>query len=144
MTGNTLFSYMVQKQVLSSKYNQTIKQLRQFLEDDVRNSVHQQSNIHHMEILDENADSHETMKHVTEILTDEFKTKSDWLILVGDGKTYERLIALKRQYGSELQHVLLFPGDWHILKKYQEVLMKIYFDARLKEMAKTSGFRGKR
>ena len=71
---------MVQKQVLSSKYNKTIKQLRQFLED-VRNSVHQQSNIHHMEILDENADSHETMKHVTEILTDEFKTKSDWLIL---------------------------------------------------------------
>ena len=61
MTGNTLFSYMVQKQVLSSKYNKTIKQLRQFLEDDVRNSVRQQSNIHYMEILDENADSHETI-----------------------------------------------------------------------------------
>ena len=36
-----------------------------------------------MEILDENADSHETMQHVTEILMGEFKKKTDQLILVG-------------------------------------------------------------
>ena len=102
MTGKTLFSYMVQKQVLSNKCNKTIKEFRQFLENDVRISVHQQSNIHYMEILDENADSHETMQHVTEILMGEFKKKTDKLILVGDGKTYEHLTALKRQYGSEI------------------------------------------
>ena len=108
MTGNTLFSYMVQKQVLSSKYNKTIKQLRQFLED-VRNSVHQQSYIHWMETLDENADSHETMKLVTEILTDEFKAKSDWLILVGDGKTYTPCSVISRR----LAHTKELSGSPH-------------------------------
>ena len=68
--------------------------------------------------------------------------KLNQLILVGDGKTYEHLTVLKRQYGSGLHNVLLFPGDWHILKNYQEVFIKIYFDAGVKEMAKTSGFRG--
>lgn len=96
-----------------------------------------------MAILDENADSHETMQHVTEILMGKLKKKTDQLILVGDGKTYERLTALKRQYGSELRNVLLFPEDWHILKNYQEVLRKICFDAGLKELAKTSGFQGR-
>ena len=33
-----------------------------------------------------------------------------------------------------------FPiGDWHILHKYQKVLMKVYFEASLKVLAMCSG-----
>ena len=32
--------------------------------------------------------------------------------------------------------LFIFPGDWHILKNYQEVLLKVYFDAGLKDWPK--------
>ena len=87
-----------------------------------------QSNIYYMGLVDENADSDETMMLVTEKIMDELKTKdrNSHLIIVGDGKTYEHLKSIKRHYGSELDKLLVFPGDWHILKNYQEVLMKVY------------------
>ena len=96
-----------------------------------------------MELLDENPDSSDTMKHLAEIL---LETRSSvhqdrYVVLVGDGKTYEHLMQIKRMYGSELQKLSIFPGDWHTLKNYQPVLMKIYYPAGLKELAKASGFR---
>ena len=102
-----------------------------------------QSNIYYMGLVDENADSDETMMLVTEKIMDELKTKdrNSHLIIVGDGKTYEHLKSIKRHYGSELDKPLVFPGDWHILKNYQEVLMKVYYSCGLKELAKASGFR---
>ena len=96
-----------------------------------------------MGLLDENADSDETMMLVTEKLMDELKIKdqNSNLIVVGDGKTYEHLSNIKRHYRSELDRLLVFPGDWHILKNYQEVLIKVYYSCGLKELAKASGFR---
>ncbi len=50
---------------------------------------------------------------------------------------------LKKQYGEALEKLLIFPGDWHILKNYQEVSMKLYYIPGLKEIAIGSGYRGR-
>lgn len=45
-----------------------------------------------MDLLDENADSEETMAEVAEMLNDIFRTDSQkWIVLVGNGKTYDHL-----------------------------------------------------
>jgi hypothetical protein len=56
-------------------------------------------------------------------------------VVVGDGKSYDHLIQLKNEYGNSLIWVLPYPGDWHILKNILPIFVKIYFDARLKELA---------
>ena len=63
------------------------------------------------------------------------------IILEGDQATYERLQCIKAEYGHDLDWMIIFPGDWHILKNFQEVLLKIYYDAGLSDLAKASGYR---
>lgn len=63
-----------------------------------------------------------------------------WLVVEGDAKVYEILQALKFEYGRELEWVIPYPGDWHTLKNYQSALMKPYYDAGLKSMAKAAGY----
>ena len=78
------------------------------------------------------------------VLQDKLKvgTKVKFLGVVGDGKTYDHLHlhALKIEYGSDLDWLIPLPGDWHILKNYQEVIMKVYFEAGLKDAAKIIGY----
>jgi len=96
-----------------------------------------------MELLDENPDCTETMSMVAEDLLAKFYQVQDgWVVLVGDGKTYRHLMNVKKQYSTMLRKLLIFPGDWHILKNYQPVLMKEYYSAGLREMAKNSGYHG--
>lgn len=65
-----------------------------------------------------------------------------WVIVVGDGKTYELLQCIRSEYGSNLKWLLPYPGDWHILLNYQKALMKIYSDAGLLQLANSAGYRG--
>ena len=44
-------------------------------------------------------------------------------------------------YMEKLNWVIPFPGDFHMLSNYQEVLMRIYWDAGLKDIAGESGYR---
>lgn len=48
------------------------------------------------------------MTHVAEMLLDKMNTHK-WMVLVGDGKTYEHLRRVKRVYGSALENLLIFP-----------------------------------
>ena len=47
-----------------------------------------------------------------------------------------------RQYISrERKQVVPFIGDWHLLHNFHSVVMKLYYEAGLKDLAKVSGFR---
>ncbi|CAC5406554.1 unnamed protein product [Mytilus coruscus] len=95
------------------------------------------SEFHSIAVLDETADSKATVELTLNILYDKFQvgTKINYLVVVGDGKSYDILIKLKSEYGNALDWVLPYPGDWHILKNLLPVFIKIYYDAGLKELA---------
>ena len=46
---------------------------------------------------------------------------------------------LKNEHGKQMEWMLSLPGDWHILFNYQKVLLKIYGDAGLLQIAKVGG-----
>ena len=135
-------AYMATKQVL--KNGKVLKELKTLISESTTINDSGISNLYYMELLDEHPDSSDTMRHVPDILLQHASSKSqeDFVVLIGDGKTYEHLMDIKRLYGAELDKLLIFPGDWHILYNYQPVLMKIYYHAGLLELAKASGYRG--
>ena len=139
-----LFSYVTLKYV-AHRYQDlhcTLSDMRCFLGNDDSEKI-QPSQIHYMELLNENPDSDETMCIVAENLLEQFNIKDQdgWVVLVGDGKTYQHLMNIKQQYRTAFQKLIIFPGDWHTLKNYQPVLMKVYYNFGLKELAVSCGFR---
>jgi len=85
-----------------------------------------------MELINEHPDN-ETMCLVAEDLLEKFDTteQQGWVVLVGDGKTYQHFMNIKQQYGTALEKLIIFPGDWHTLKNYQPILMNVYYHAGL-------------
>ena len=96
-----------------------------------------------MELVDENPDSSDTIRYVAELLLNATSSEDQggYVIVVGDEKTYQHLIKVKQTYGSTLNKLLTFPGDWHTLANFQPVLMKMYYHAGLKQLAQVSGYR---
>lgn len=62
------------------------------------------------------------------------------MLLVGDGKTYQHLTQLNCKYDKLLEKLLIFLGDWHILKTYQSTLMKAYYGSGLESIAQYAGY----
>ena len=137
-------AYMATKQVLKINNGNIVKEFKTLLSESTTSNDSVTSNLYYMELLDEYPDSSDTMRHVSDILLQHASSKhqDNYVVLIGDGKTYEHLMDIKRLYGSELDKLLIFPGDWHILYNYQPVLMKIYYHAGLLELAKASGHKG--
>ena len=97
----------------------------------------EKSDFTYLAILDETADSKDTVLKVLNILHSKFQVGNctDHVVVVGDGKSYDHLVKLKNEYGENMDLVLPYPGDWHILKNVLPIFIKIYFDAGLKQLA---------
>ncbi len=98
----------------------------------------EKSSFAYVKIYNEKADSMATMTNVLSDLHSTFgvSKKVNHLVVVGDLKTFEYMMKLKMKYKLNLDWLIPWPGDWHILKNFQEVLMKVFWDAGLKEVAK--------
>ena len=98
----------------------------------------------YLDILDQNADCTETINDVLSTLHRMFNIGEvrKHLVVCGDAKTYLHLQSIKLDYGEELSWLLPFPGDFHILKNFQPVLSKVYYEVGLKQLAMASCFRG--
>ena len=71
--------------LLSTSHHILLPTLAQFADHDL-------SRIYYMEFIDEDADSEEIMVHVAEMILEKVGLHSQkWVVLVGDGKTYEHL-----------------------------------------------------
>ena len=92
------------------------------LTDTVKTEV---SKVSYIKIMDATADCKNTLMELLHNLYDMFiqKKKKSYLLLEGDAKLYEILVSLKIEYGSELNWMLPYPGDWHMLMNFQYPLI---------------------
>ena len=128
----------------ADKSQVVIKGIQSYLQATSRISHTQKSEYTYLHVLNKNADNKETILEALSWLHHEFDVGNSiqHLVVTGDAKTYTHLINLKCEYGEALRWLVAFPGDFHTLRNYQEVLMKAYWDAGLKQLAAASGFRG--
>ena len=92
----------------------------------IRPTNAEKSNVMYVEVMDAIADSKDTVVQMLHTLHADYIVEQSKQILIveGDAKVYEILQSLKFEYGEELQWVIPYPGDWHLLKNYQHPLMK--------------------
>ena len=104
----------------------------------------QVTEVAYLRVLNKNVDNPETILEVLSWLHEELRIGSavKYLLVAGDEKTYNHMIRLKSEYGEALDWLVTLPGDFHLMHIYQEVLMSVYWDAELKQIAAASGYRG--
>ena len=90
--------------------------------------------------MNEKCDDKETVLSVINRLHQEFIATGikDCVLLEGDQVTYSLIVSIKEEYGNDLKWLIPTPG--HILKNFQEVLQKIYFDGGLIDLGKACGY----
>ena len=102
----------------------------------------ERSHVMYLEVLDAVADSKDTMMGLLFTLKKNFieDRNMQWLVLEGDAKLFEILKSLTYEYGEELDWLIPYPGDFHLLMNFQKAIMKPYYDAGLKAMAQSAGY----
>ena len=98
----------------------------------------EKSKFAYLDVYDLKADCVETTKIVLDDLYRTFKisTKLNHLVVAGDIKTFEYIMKVKSECKHSMDWVIPYPGDWHVLFNYQDVLFKVFWDAGLKIIAK--------
>ena len=143
-----LFSYVIARKQMCNLDESTpqcvIKGLQGYLSCTSGDQSVESSEVTYLRVMDQNADNPETILEALSWLHHEFDVGKlvDHLIVAGDAKTYLHMVTLKQQYGEALKWLVTFPGDFHLLRNYQEVMMTAYWDAGLKQIASASGYRG--
>ena len=133
-----VFSFMVMK------YTASILQPTLLLPDlrDCLRSLYPpktvKSNIHFTAVISKPADKKETLLEVLGMLKEKHQVGQavEKLVVAGDGKTYDFLIDLQRDYSEELDWVLPYLGEWHLLKNAQAPIFKVYMDGGLRDLLK--------
>ena len=76
-------------------------------------------------VIPESADNHDSLKSILDHIYNLYGvgTTQTWHTVVGDQKIYSSMNRLKREYGADLDWLSPYPGDWHLLKIFQPVLM---------------------
>ncbi|CAG2237374.1 unnamed protein product [Mytilus edulis] len=135
-TEKSMFQYIIQK-LASDDGDIKIPNLKSNMEA-FGDSTTEKANVVYLGVIDAPCDNIETIRHTLEKIHETLGSNLNCshVITVGDANTYDLFCKLKIEYADELSWVLPFPGDWHILKNTQPVLLKAYFDAGLKDIAK--------
>ena len=133
----SIFTYMMSKFSAKLVNENSMPGIKVFLSKQTPQQI-EQSEYMYIDIINENADSRETMENVLERLYAIMGLNSHlkYLVVVGDGKTYDHLIKLKTEYGDSLNWLLPFPGDWHTMKNFAYVLIKTYGPCGLNDLLK--------
>ena len=137
---SAIHEYMVRR---FSTPGETMPGLKQHLALKMH-SVRERSLVTTLGILPDSVDQLDTVKAVLDSLQSFYAIgcQRKWHLVVGDQKVFSYMHQLKRQYGAELDWLKPFPGDWHLLKNFQPVLMKVYFHCGLKDLAVQAGYKG--
>ena len=137
-----LFTYMLQKVAIAdSDSEHPFINIQDYL--NITRATHtEKSQVGYLEVLDAISDSKDTQLELLHDLYSKFikDQTREYLVIEGDQKLYDVLQSLKFEYGKELDWVIPIPGDWHMLMNFQSALMKPYFDAGLKDLAKAAGY----
>ena len=132
-----IFCYMVTKYVSHSEgLDIVLPDLKVAVTQLTPGVTTEQSCVHYTCILAEPADNLETIRHAIDILHEKHNVGKGikHLLVAGDAKTYEYMLEAKRVYGSDLDWLLPYLGEWHLMKNVQAPLMKLYNDAGLKNL----------
>ena len=129
-----LNTYIVQKHITtseshgdsdhSSEIHSTFLNIQDYM-GVTRPTTTETSSVVYLHVLDALSESKDTLMQILLDLHKHFITgqKKKWLVVVGDAKVYDVLQSLKHEYGEDLKWLLVYPGDWHLLKNYQLSLM---------------------
>ena len=141
--SQVLFDYFILKEACTSNGRHMVD-LKTFCGLSLKTPNVQPGNVVYLLVVDMHADTREAMEAVVSKLHSEYEigVTANSLVVVGDQKTYNRIQELKQVYAQDLNWLIPFIGDWHLLHNFHSVLMKVYYEAGLKDLAKASGFRG--
>lgn len=112
-----LFIYMLQKLAIADTSSEESYFGLQDYFNITRATNTEKSKVTYLEVMDAVSDNKDTqLKLLHELFAKFIKDQTrEHLVIEGDQKLYEVLQSLKFEYGKELDWVIPFPGDWHML-----------------------------
>ena len=142
MSVTRLVNFTTVTYLIKNAFSGSCASLQSFLGVGTNTSEPEVGIVKYIDVLDEVADKKETVLHVIGNLYNEYicKHTKQFLLLEGDAKVYDVMQAVKFEYGADLDWLIPYPGDWHLVKNYQICLMKPFFDAGLRDLATLNGY----